>query len=156
MTDSAFVTAALDGAQMTSAPINPEWIVDGNPVARMAELSRSRDGTTVSVAWDCTAGSFRWYFGVDETVHILAGSVIVAGEDGVERQLNPGDVALFHAGSWTTWRVETYVRKLAFCRHAMPASLGFMLRAVHKLQALVTGRGGNALAAAPQDASRAA
>ena len=140
MPATAFTAATLELVQMHSAPINPDWIIDGTPVARMAELSRSRDGTTVSVAWDCTAGTFRWYFGIDETVHILAGSVAVAGEDGVERQLNPGDVALFHAGSWTTWRVETYVRKLAFCRHAMPAPLGFMLRAVHKLQALATGR----------------
>ena len=156
MSDPAFAAATIDTVEMLSAPINPDWITAGNPVARMAELSRSRDGTTVSVVWDCTAGSFRWYFGVDETVHILAGSVTVAGEDGVERQLTPGDVALFHAGSWTTWRVETYVRKLAFCRHAMPAPLGFMLRAVHKLQALATGKGGNALAAAkPLDRSAA-
>ena len=151
VTDQAFVTAALDSAQMKSAPINPDWIVEGSPVARMAELSRSRDGTTVSVAWDCTAGTFKWYFGIDETVHILAGSVVVSGEDGVERRLNPGDVALFHSGSWTTWRVDAYVRKLAFCRHAMPVPLGFMLRAVHKLQALVTGKGGNAIAAAPDE-----
>jgi uncharacterized cupin superfamily protein len=141
-----FAAASLESADMRPAPIDPAWIIEGAPVARSAELSRSRDGTTVSVAWDCTAGAFRWYFGVDETVHILAGSVVVAGEDGIERRLDPGDVALFHAGSWTTWRVETYVRKLAFCRHAMPVPLGFMLRAMHKLQALATGRGGNALA----------
>ena len=52
------------------------------------------------------------------------------------RTLRPGDVAFFPSGSVTLWHVETYVRKLAFCRHAMPVPLGFALRAFNKLKAL--------------------
>jgi hypothetical protein len=37
--------------------------------------------------------------------------------------------------------VERYVRKIAVCRHAMPAPLGFALRACNKILGLVWRRG---------------
>ncbi len=37
--------------------------------------------------WECTAGTFRWYFGWDETVVIQEGAVEVTGEDGERRLL---------------------------------------------------------------------
>lgn len=99
---------------LTAAPIDPAWVLAGEPVARMAHLAGSRDGASYTALWDCTAGTFRWRFGVDETVHVLAGEVEVTWEDGTSRLLAAGDVAHFHAGSAATWYVPTYVRKLAF------------------------------------------
>ena len=109
---------------------------------------RSADGTCVTVIWDCTAGLFEWHFGVDETVHIIEGEVTVADARGVERTLRPGDIGFFPVGSKTLWRVDHYVRKMAVCRHAMPAPLGFALRAFNKLKSLAgTGAAGGAMGA---------
>jgi uncharacterized protein len=127
-------TVALD-----PAPIETGWIVEGTPQARARELARSADGTSVVVAWSCTAGRFNWHYHVDEMVHVISGEVFVTDEVGVERRLGPGDMAFFPAGSRSLWHVPVAVRKLAVCRHALPKPLGFALRAWRKLIALVTG-----------------
>jgi uncharacterized protein len=130
-------TVALD-----PAPIEPGWIVEGTPQARARELARSADGTAVVMAWSCTAGRFHWYYGVDETVHVISGEVFITNDDGVERRLGPGDMAFFPTGSRSLWRVPCAVRKLAVCRRALPRPLGFALRAWTKLIAPMTGQGG--------------
>src|ERR1700730_14472982 len=111
------------------APIQPGWIVEGRPEACAKELARSGDGTSVVVAWSCTAGRFRWHYSVDETVHIISGEVFVTKEDGVERRLGPGDMAFFPAGSSSMWRVPAAVRKLAVCPRPLRHPPGFALRA---------------------------
>lgn len=126
---------------LNDAPIPPAWIIAGAPRARMAELSRSRDGAAVGVVWDCTAGEFDWRFDVDEWVHILEGAVEVRDESGAWTELTPGAVALFRAGVSSRWRVRGYVRKLAICRHAMPVPMGFALRAFTKLRSMMTSGG---------------
>ncbi len=131
-----YVAIAAADVLLRDAPINPAWVREGAPRARMGEISRSGDGAAVTVVWDCGAGLFEWRFGVDETVHILEGEVAVADANGVSRVLRAGDVAFFPVGSVTLWRVDTYVRKLAFCRHAMPASLGYAIRVVNKLKSM--------------------
>ena len=117
------------------APITPRWIVEGTPQARARELARSDDGTSVVVAWSCTAGRFNWHYSVDETVHVISGEVCVTNDDDGERRLGPGDMAFFPAGSSSLWRVPCEVRKLAVCRHSLPWPLGFALRAWRKLTA---------------------
>ena len=138
-------TVALD-----PAPIRREWVLAGAPVAASAVIARSRDGTSVTIAWACTPGAFRWYFGVDETVHIIAGEVFIADDvGGPERRLGPGDVAFFPAGTWQAWRVTQPLRKLAVCRHAMPRVCGFALRAFNNLAALARGMPTGTLVAKP-------
>lgn len=131
--------ATIGTVQLESAPIRPEWVVAGEPVARCAELSRSPDGLAMSAVWDCTAGEFDWTFGGDETVHILEGEVIVQTPTG-PRTLRPGDVALFAAGSTCRWQVPVYVKKLAFCREPTPRTALLAARVVRKLKRLVGGR----------------
>ena len=143
--DDVVFAAAAEG--MTSAPIRPEWIRAGAPVARASELSRSRDGTATTHGWDCTAGAFDWFFGGDETVFVIEGEVFVTDPaTGGERRLGPGDTALFRAGTWSRWRVPVYVRKLAFCRHPLPRPLGLALRVWRRLLTLASGRAPAALA----------
>ncbi|MFO1115050.1 MAG: cupin domain-containing protein [Beijerinckiaceae bacterium] len=122
---------------LLDAPIQPDWIVSGSPRARMAELSRSRDGAAVSVIWDFTAGEFDWRFDVDEWVQIVEGSAEIRDDDGNWRTLAPSSVVLFRAGVVSRWRVSAYVRKHAICRVALPVSMGFALRALVKLRALI-------------------
>ena len=72
----SIVIADPSTVALVPAPIEPGWIVEGQPEACAKELARSGDGTSVVVAWSCTAGRFRWHYRVDETVpHHLRGSV---------------------------------------------------------------------------------
>lgn len=115
------VAASASALAMRPAPIEPTWILAGTPEARMAEHSQSADGAGVTALWDCSAGAFRWHFAWDETVMILEGAVEVTDEAGVTRLLKAGDIAYFAGGTWATWRIETYVRKIAFLRRPLPA-----------------------------------
>ncbi|MET0360107.1 MAG: cupin domain-containing protein [Pararhizobium sp.] len=116
----AMIASPAMDLPMLPSPINPDWIVAGAPVARLAEHSRSHDDAAVTAMWDCTAGEFNWYFGWDETVVILEGEVHVTAEDGTETTLRAGDIGFFNGGTWANWRIETYVRKIAFCRKKFP------------------------------------
>lgn len=128
MTEQSIEAVRLSEVLLQPCPINPDWILEGAPQARVAEWSRSVDGTTTTNVWDCTAGRFRWYFSVDEIVHIMDGSVTVSSEDHPSRTLLAGDAALFRAGTWSEWHVEEYVRKHAIIRQNLPAALLLALK----------------------------
>src|SRR3984957_13584490 len=134
------------------APIEAAWIIEGTPQARARELVRSADGTTVVVAWSCTAGRFNWHYRVDEMVHVISGEAFVTDASGAERRLGPGNMAFFPVGSRSLWHVPVAVRKLAVCRHALPKPLGHALRAWRRLTALANGERG--AAARPGQAQR--
>lgn len=122
------VCASSDEMEMKPAPINPDWIVAGAPQARIAEHSQSPDDAALTAIWDCTAGTFKWYFHWDETVMILEGEVHVTDENGVSRWLRAGDIAYFSGKTWATWRVDTYVRKIAFLRRPFPLPLALAIK----------------------------
>ena len=124
----AFIGACPNSLDMQSLPIEPSWVISGNPVARAASHSKAEDDCAATGVWDCTAGEFRWFFGWDETVVILEGEVHVTAEDGTERVLRAGDVGYFKGGTWATWRIETYVKKIAFLRKPFPAPLAWLYR----------------------------
>ncbi|MDM9627060.1 cupin domain-containing protein [Rhizobium sp. S152] len=124
----SFVAESGKHLSMVSTPINPDWIISGEPQARTAEHSRSHDDAALTAMWDCTAGEFRWFFGWDETVMIVEGEVHIVAEDGTERQLHAGDVAFFAAGTWAVWKVDNYVRKVAFLRKPFPKPMAFAYR----------------------------
>ena len=131
------VRAAHEAPAWTLCPINPAWILEGKPVARMEFLSGSADGMANTYFWDCTAGRFDWHYAFDETLHILEGSVSLKFVDGTTRRLGPGDIVFFPVGATAEWTVDRYVRKLAFCRTALPAplaSLRFLLRRLKGLR----------------------
>lgn len=124
----ALVASTADHMVLEPAPINPEWIIRGTPLARMSKHSASKDEAGLTALWDCTAGEFRWYFGWDETVVIQEGEVHVTSEDGTQRLLRAGDIAYFRGKTWATWRVDNYVRKVAFLRRPMPAMIAALFR----------------------------
>jgi hypothetical protein len=117
MIDPAFVAARPDEVMLEDAPINPDWIVSGDPVARAGLHSESLDGRTSTHIWECSAGSFWWTFHDEETVFILEGAVRVTSETGDIRLLRAGDIAFFAGGSRALWDIEKHVRKIAFARH---------------------------------------
>jgi uncharacterized protein len=136
-------TAIVHGktsVELKSAPIQRDWILEGSPVARNAELSRSQDRTACTLVWDCTPGKFVWHYDTDETIHILEGSIVL--DDGVApaRRLGPGDVVFFPAGAVVHWTVETHVRKLAFFRRQLPMPIALIARAARRAKARLRGR----------------
>ena len=136
------VAAALDDLEMAPKPIEPSWVLAGNPQARLSLHSRAYDDQATTAIWDCTAGTFRWYFGWDETVMILEGEVHVTGEDGSERTLKAGDIAYFPGKSWATWHIDTYVRKIAFCRKRFPKPVALAYRLRNALRGDAGSQGG--------------
>jgi uncharacterized protein len=137
MLKNTIVHANRDVALKLS-PINPAWILEGQPVARNVVLSHSEDTTACTIMWDCTAGKFNWHYDFDETVHILEGSVIVSSENTPPKRLEAGDVAFFPVGTKAHWHVETYVRKVAFCRHViLPRPAMLVIRALRRAKKML-------------------
>jgi uncharacterized protein len=117
------------------SPIVTDWIIDGAPEATAKYLMETRDGTSFTVVWDCTAGSFRWRYGEDETVYIVSGEVFITDDGGEERRLAEGDMAFFPAGSSAVWRIPERVRKLAVLnRVSFPKPLVSILRTLKSLR----------------------
>jgi uncharacterized cupin superfamily protein len=133
-------------ADLQPSPIEPSWVLEGNPIARIFPLSATSDGLSWTVLWDCTAGRFNWFYGFDESVHILEGSVVIRDEDGVAHNLSAGDTIFFPRGAHAVWTVETYVRKIAFCRNPLPGPIRFANRLYYGLKRAL-GRGSGAPAA---------
>jgi uncharacterized cupin superfamily protein len=122
------------------APINPDWIVEGQPIARATEVSRSGDGTAATMVWECTRGKFDWYYAVDETLYILDGGFIMDEGTPHERRVQAGDMVFFPAGSHARWNVETYVRKVAFLRRTLPTPIIKLLNLRRWIRAKLRGQ----------------
>lgn len=122
--------------QLHPAPIEPAWIRDGRPVARNAVVSRSADAGAYTMVWDCTAGTFDWFYDCDETVHIIEGAVVLTDAGNQARRLGPGDAVFFPKGAQVRWTVDTYVKKLAFMRQTLPRPVSLGLRTARRLERL--------------------
>jgi len=118
-------------------PISPNWVLSGTPTSRIKSVVRSRDWTSHVVVWECTGGTFKWRYRQDEVVVIVSGEVFITTEEGQERRLGPGDLAVFPAGSSSTWRVPERVRKVAVIRETMWWPLGLGLKVLKKLVSLI-------------------
>jgi uncharacterized protein len=130
-------------------PIDPSWIIEGNPVAQSCVLSQSADGLASTIVWECSEGRFNWYYDLDETILILEGSIVLESDTMSPTRYGPGDVVFFRDGAHARWHVEGRVRKLAFCRTTQPYVLGFALRAFNKIKRIMflsEKRGGASLA----------
>lgn len=120
--DALEQTISIEGARilrhdahgLAPAPIPTAWILAGNPLARNKRLAGSTDRLASTFMWDCTAGTFNWFYDQDEVIHVLEGSVILEDAAGVRRRLQAGDTFLFPAGSRYQWTVQDYIRKIGF------------------------------------------
>lgn len=119
------------------SPIEPSWIIEGNPEARSRVLSTSACNTAKTIIWSCTDGKFNWYYDLDETIVIFEGSIVLESEGMPPKRYGAGDVIYFRGGTRAKWSVEGYVRKIAFLHLNNPFPLGIAIRAVNKLKSLV-------------------
>lgn len=143
MSPTVSVRSASDQGEWKPCPIQADWVLDGTPTARIQFISESADRTASTWFWDCTAGRFNWFYSFDETLHILEGGFtlkdLLSGE---VRNVVAGDVIYFPKGAQAEWTVQQYVRKLAFCRTALPPYLVTARDTVRKVKALLRGQSG--------------
>jgi len=130
-----FTSARMEDVEWMDAPIPESWVLNGEPRARVGELAGSSDGWASSVMWQCSAGGFRWRYIWEETIVILEGGVRITTEDGVVRQLAPGDVAYFAPGTSAEWQIDDHVKKIAFSRGHVPAYVRRPLLGLRQLRA---------------------
>ena len=128
------IEVANTGPNLTPSPIEPSWIIEGNPVAQSSLLSKSADGQAWTVVWQCSEGKFHWYYDIDETILILEGSIVLENDAMHPTRYGPGDVIFFKEGAHAKWHVEGHIRKLAFCRKTQPVLVSFALRAFSKIK----------------------
>lgn len=131
---SGLIEVAHTAINLAPSPIEPSWIVEGNPVAQATLLSTSKDGLARTVVWQCSAGKFNWYYHEDETILILEGSIVLENDTMSPTRYSRGDVIFFKDGAHAKWYVEGHVRKLAFLRKTQPVLLGFVLRTLSKIK----------------------
>ncbi|TWT04024.1 DUF861 domain-containing protein [Reyranella sp. CPCC 100927] len=127
------IQAAVEAAQLSSTPINPDWIIDGSPAARTASLSRSADGSVWTDLWECTAGSFHWHYSINETIHIVDGAAVITDRDGTVWHVKAGDVIQFLVGTKAHWHIPQYVRKVAFCSKPLYGPAATLLRVQERI-----------------------
>lgn len=108
-------TGSTTRTDFVSTPLEPTWILEGNPAARSIPLARAEDGNLSCGLWDCQAGKFKFIFPTDEIIHILEGEVTIE-EKGAVHHLKVGDVAFFPEGLVSYWTVPKYVKKYAIFR----------------------------------------
>ena len=137
MMSLALIETANVAVNLTLRPIEPSWVIEGNPVAQCQVLSRSADGLASTMVWECSEGRFNWYYDFDDTVLILEGSIMIESDGMPPARYTAGDVIFFKDGAHAKWHVEGRVRKLAFCRKTQPVWLGFALRAFLKLKKIM-------------------
>jgi uncharacterized cupin superfamily protein len=127
------VTASPEDVDLEDEPIPADWIISGWPEARCKKMVRSHDYISHTVVWDCSQGSFKWQYSMDETIVIISGEALITNDEGHERRIGPGDMAFFPAGSSCTWQVTEHLRKVGVLRESLWRPLGFALKVWYKL-----------------------
>jgi uncharacterized protein len=88
-----------------------ERIVSGDPVQRTWNYHSSPDGHFHAGIWECAVGKWRVLFTETEFCQLLAGEIVVTGEDGNERTFRTGEAFISPAGFTGWWDVRQAARK---------------------------------------------
>jgi uncharacterized cupin superfamily protein len=137
MISHAAIEVARTAVDLTPSPIDPSWIIKGNPFAQSTLLTKSADGLACTMVWQCSEGSFNWYYDLDETILILEGAFVLENDTMSPTRYGPGDVIFFKDGAHAKWHVEGHVRKLAFFRRTSPVLLAYALQGFSKIKGTV-------------------
>jgi hypothetical protein len=129
----ALIETSHCNIDLKPSPIEPSWIIEGNPQACASPVATSACGTTKTLIWSCTEGKFNWYYDSDETILILEGSIMLEGVGMPPRRYGVGDVIVFRQGAHAKWYVENYVKKIAFLQLTTPFRFGLAIRVINKL-----------------------
>jgi uncharacterized protein len=141
----AIVMLTPAAVELEPEPFPPGWVVSGSPEARCKKVVRSHDRTSHIVVWDCTPGSFKWHYGMDEAIVVISGEAFMINDEGEERRFGPGDLGFFPAGTSCTWRITEHLRKVGVLRESVWRPLGLAVKAWHKFLRMVGLAGKSAL-----------
>jgi len=89
----------------------PGRIVSGNPAQKAFNHFSSADGRFHSGIWECDVGKWRVVFTENEFCQLLAGAIIVTGDDGSVRRFTAGEAFVSPAGFTGWWDVVEPARK---------------------------------------------
>jgi uncharacterized cupin superfamily protein len=130
----------FDGSRLAyrPAPIRPEWIRGGNPVAENQVVAVSGDRSVMSIFWRCSAGSFEWIYDDEETIYVIDGGMRLTYPNGEVREVGKGDVVYFPAGTRAHWEIASHVEKVAVFRRPTPKLFDLPIRIVNKLSCLLS------------------
>jgi len=87
-------------------------ILAGDPVQTANNLFRSADGRFNSGVWEAQPGKWRVVFTESEFCHLLAGVIVVTGDDGSQCTFRAGDAFVSPAGFTGTWEILEPAKKL--------------------------------------------
>ena len=99
----------LPAPEHYSPPV--ECILAGNPAQAATNLFASADGRFNSGIWECEVGKWRVVFSESEFCHLLAGTIVVTGDDGSVATYKTGDAFVTPAGFTGTWDVTERAKK---------------------------------------------
>jgi uncharacterized cupin superfamily protein len=100
-----------------SRPEPTEWrppaerVVAGDPLQRAWNLYSSADGHFHSGIWECQPGKWRVIFTEHEFCQLLAGRIVVTGDDGSVCTYGAGDAFVSPSGFTGYWEVLEPARK---------------------------------------------
>jgi len=75
-------------------------------------LFQSADGRFNSGIWEAQPGKWRVVFTESEFCHLVAGVIVVTGDDGSQRTFRAGDAFVLPAGFTGTWEIVEPAKKL--------------------------------------------
>jgi uncharacterized cupin superfamily protein len=97
-----------------------EVLLTPAPTCRIERLHRSPSGRFVCGVWDATPYARRAVpYPQYELMYLLDGEIEIRGADGGAMRFAKGDVAFLEKGAVTSWKNDSYVRKL-FCSLKLP------------------------------------
>jgi hypothetical protein len=88
-----------------------ERILGGDPVQTATTMFQSADGRFTCGIWEAQPGKWRVVFTESEFCHLLAGVLVINGDDGSVRTFRAGDAFVSPAGFTGTWEVIETARK---------------------------------------------
>ena len=98
----------------TSADDYEPFVVGGEAIGEVHWIrTEGSEGATLAVGlWRSEPQSFPYPFNADETIHVLAGELVVELESGDKVTLRSGDIVSFTKGTKSMWTVTQPFKKL--------------------------------------------
>jgi uncharacterized protein len=96
----------LDGpVESQEAGLDPERLVSGQPVTRVANYFTDTTQQFFAGRWSATRGKWRVRYTENELCVMTAGRVVIESESGQRSTFGPGDAFVVPAGFAGTWEV---------------------------------------------------
>lgn len=93
-----------------SRPLHPDWIICGEPKASGTALSKG--GSVETGVWQCTPGTFNYFYDVDEVITIISGLASIREHGQIEwMEIRAGSVVHFQKGAAAVWKIQETISK---------------------------------------------